>query len=86
MSTQPDDMEMEIVSDVESSAYDEVPDEDVEEEEELPMGFDMAELMASLLATPEGDTVCSALVQIANQIQTQNKILIKVLSQLQKMA
>jgi len=50
------------------------------------MGFDMAELMASLLATPEGDTVCSALVQIANQIQTQNKILIKVLSQLQKMA
>ena len=79
MSTQPDDIEMEVASDVESSTYDEVPDEEV-------VGFDMAELMASLLATPEGDTVCSALVQIANQIQTQNKILIKVLAQLQKMA
>jgi phage gp29-like protein len=81
MSTQPDDMEMEmeVASDVESSTYDEVPDEEA-------VGFDMAELMASLLATPEGDTVCSALVQIANQIQTQNKILIKVLAQLQKMA
>lgn len=77
MSTQPDDME--IVSDAESSAYDEIPDEE-------PTDFEMPELMASLLATPEGDTVCSALVQIANHIQTQNKILIKVLSQLQKIA
>jgi hypothetical protein len=34
------------------------------------------------MATDEGDTVCSALVNIASQLQTQNKILIKMLSKL----
>jgi len=44
--------------------------------------IDIAELMTSLLATEDGDTVCSALVNIANQLQTQNKILIKMLSKI----
>jgi hypothetical protein len=43
---------------------------------------DIAELMTSLLATDDGDTVCSALVTIATQLQTQNKILIKMLSKM----
>ena len=38
------------------------------------------------VATPEGDTVCSALVNIALQLQTQNKILIKMLTKIQKNA
>ncbi len=44
--------------------------------------MDMGSLMTSLLATEEGDTVCTALVAIGQQLQTQNKILIKILSEL----
>lgn len=44
--------------------------------------MDMGSLMTSLLATEEGDTVCTALVTIGQQLQTQNKILIKILSEL----
>ena len=46
-------------------------------------GIDIAELLSSLMATPEGDTVCTALVNIALQLQTQNKILVKMLSKIQ---
>jgi len=41
-------------------------------------------LLSSVLSTEEGETVCSALVNISRQIEMQNKILIKMLSQLQK--
>ena len=44
--------------------------------------MDMGSLMTSLLATEDGDTVCTALVAIGQQLQTQNKILIKILSEL----
>jgi len=47
--------------------------------------FDIAELMTSLLATDDGDTVCTALIGISNQLQVQNKILVKMLAQLQAM-
>jgi len=67
----------------------ELPDEEdsimsEEEEEEEPMetGIDLGELMTSLMATEDGDTVCSALVNIATQLQTQNKILIKILNKM----
>jgi hypothetical protein len=74
---------------------DEIPD-DVEEGEILDSGseldidpgeddFDVAELMNSLFSTEDGDTVCTALVGISNQIQVQNKILVKILAQLQSM-
>jgi hypothetical protein len=36
-----------------------------------------------LFATDEGDTVCSALIGISTQMQVQNKILVKMLAQLQ---
>jgi|TARA_R110000822_G_scaffold255335_1_gene381491 hypothetical protein len=81
MSTQPDENETEIeegeiISDDELSMTEEL--EDFEEEG----GLDIAELMTSLMATEDGDTVCSALVNIANQLQTQNKILVKMLSKM----
>lgn len=44
---------------------------------------DLAGLMTSLLATPDGDTICSALVNICFQLETQNKILIKMLARMQ---
>jgi len=45
--------------------------------------MDIAGLMTSLLATPDGDTVCSALVNLCYQLETQNKILIKMLARMQ---
>jgi hypothetical protein len=51
---------------------------DGEDEED----FDVAELLTSLFATENGDTVCTALVGISSQLQVQNKILVKILAQL----
>lgn len=83
MSTQPDENEIEIeegeiITDDELSATDEEPNEEFEDDGSV----DIAELMTSLMATDDGDTVCSALVNIANQLQTQNRILIKILSKM----
>lgn len=59
-----------------------------EEGSDIPEIFDeplqMEELLSSVLATPDGDTVCSALVNIAHHLEVQNKILIKVLSAVNK--
>lgn len=71
-----DDEEEEVLS-----LSDEEDDEPIEEFEDEG-GVDIAELMTSLMATENGDTVCSALVSIANQLQIQNKILIKMLSKI----
>ena len=46
--------------------------------------MDMGGLLSSVLATEDGDTVCSALVNISRQMEVQNKILIKMLSHMQK--
>jgi hypothetical protein len=56
----------------------EINDDDDEED-----NMDLAGLMTSLLATPDGDTVCSALVNLCFQLETQNKILIKMLARMQ---
>ena len=69
--------EGEIVSEDDDLEFDE--DEDFFQEEEM----DIAGLMSSLLATPDGDTVCSALVNLCYQLETQNKILIKMLAKMQ---
>ena len=87
MSTQPEENEIEIeegeiISDEEELSMTEDEEEDQNEEFEDEGGVDIAELMTSLMATDDGDTVCSALVNIANQLQTQNRILIKILSKM----
>jgi len=60
----------------------EMTDDDMFEDE--PYMLDIGGLLSSVLATEEGDTVCSALVNISRQMEIQNKILIKMLSQMQK--
>jgi len=66
--------EGEIVSESESDSDVEIVGDMIEDDEdEDEEGIDIMELMGSLLATPEGDTVCSALVNIALQLQTQIK-------------
>lgn len=94
MSNHPEQNEIEdgeIVSESETESEEELPmieedeDEDEDEDELGEFGVDelnIAELMTSLMATEDGDTVCSALVNISHQLQTQNKILIKMLSKM----
>ena len=92
MSKQPEETEIEegeIVSETESEEeevsiiatedepMDEIDDDDMMFEDD---GVDVATLMTSLLATEDGDTVCTALVSITQQLQMLNKILIKILS------
>ena len=83
--------EGEIVSESESEEVTETEDEpideeiDMDDEDEMMFdddGMDVTTLMTSLLATEDGDTVCTALVGISQQLQMQNKILIKILSEL----
>ena len=70
-----------IVDDIEFEMTD---DEDGNMFEDEPYMMDMGGLLSSILATEDGDTVCSALVNISRQMEVQNKILIKMLSQMQK--
>ena len=85
MSSRPEDEESveegEIVE--EDLEFDENEDEDEDYFQEEDEGMDLAGLMSSLLATPDGDTVCSALVNLCYQLETQNKILIKMLAKMQ---
>jgi hypothetical protein len=87
MTTYPDEIPEEPVEETDTETEDEIEIEEGEivsgdELEDFDEPIDITELMTSLLATEDGDTVCSALVNIANQLQTQNKILIKMLSKI----
>jgi hypothetical protein len=65
--------------------------EDTDDDEDLEeMDFDhpvheLGDMLASVLTTPDGDTLCSTLVNIGNQIENQNRILIKIFSTLKNM-
>ena len=56
-------------------------DDDEEEEEEEG---DITDLLSNTLMTPDGETLCGTLVKISDTLETQNKILIKLLSTLAK--
>ena len=79
--TESDTVEEISMTEDEVDELDEMGDEDDEMGDEDD-GVDVATLMTSLLATEDGDTVCTALVSITQQLQMQNKILIKILSEL----
>jgi len=67
-------------------------DEEYEEEEEEDFeGMDLGSALAPFLTTEEGDSICTALVSISTHMEkmtklmdVQNKILVKMLSQLSK--
>jgi hypothetical protein len=92
MSTQPETIEPETETESESEI---LPDQEVEgvdlteyDPEDFPEDDDdfspMENLLGQTLTTPEGDTVCTALVYIGQQMEIQNKIFIKLLNTLQK--
>lgn len=76
----------EEIEDLEDEDFEDADeDEEMEEGDEYyDEGIDIGELLSATLATEEGDTVCSALVTIGEQLATQNKILLKILSTLAK--
>ena len=79
--------EEEIHEEEEISDEEEVSDEELAEfEEDEGDLITMETLLSSTLMTEDGDTVCSALVNIGRQLEMQNKIMVKLLSTLQKRA
>jgi hypothetical protein len=76
--------EGEIVTDEEGDEEIVLTDDEYDiNDDEDEDNMDLAGLMTSLLATPDGDTICSALVNLCYQLETQNKILIKMLARMQ---
>ena len=92
MSTQPETIEPETETETESESESEIlPDQEIDLTEYDPEDFPddddfspMENLLGQTLTTPEGDTVCTALVYIGQQMEIHNKIFIKLLSILQK--
>ena len=72
----------EIVDDEEIDLGDEEEDGDYGEDDE--MGFDLGAVLEPFLATEDGQTICTALVTISKHMEMQNKILVKILTQLSK--
>jgi hypothetical protein len=78
--------------DIESVSDEDEGEEEILDEEECLMKMDdddfmdMGNVLSALLTTEEGDNVCTALVKLNNTIQkqmeTQNKILLKILTAL----
>lgn len=86
-----DEDDLEEVQETEEEFDEDELDEDELDEDELNDDefeydgqFDIGGLLSATLATEEGDTVCSALVTIGEQLATQNKILLKILTTLSK--
>lgn len=74
---------------IDESESEEEPEEefeyDVEEEDEDEEYTDMADLLQGLLST-ESDNVCTAMLKISSQLETTNKLLVKLISQVTKKA
>ena len=82
--------EQEDIESVSDEGDEEILDEEdmFDEDEDDEDFMDMGNVLSALLTTEEGDNVCTALVKLNNTIQkqmeTQNKILLKILTALNK--
>ena len=72
---------------IDESESEEEPEEEFEEddddEEEDDEYTDMADLLQGLLST-DSDNVCTAMLKISSQLETTNKLLVKLISQVTK--
>ncbi len=79
----------EIENDPEIESEEEEEGEDIlmsdEEEDEDEYAADMYDMLSSFL-TSDDDNVCTAMMKVAKQLETQNKIMVKVLTQLTQIA
>ena len=72
--------------DEDDEVYMDESDEDDEEEEEEEEDDELIDLLSNTLVTPEGETLCGTLVKISDTLETQNKIMIKLLTAIAKRA
>jgi hypothetical protein len=63
--------------DMEGEEEDEFDDDEFDDE-----GMDLGAILEPFLATEDGQTIATALVSIAKHMENQNKILIKMLTQM----
>lgn len=70
-------------SESEEEPEEEFDEDDDEEEDEDEEYTDMADLLQGLLST-ESDNVCTAMLKISSQLETTNKLLVKLISQVTK--
>ena len=75
--------ELPAVDELEDVIYSDT-DIDIDDDIEYDSIDRLGNLLSSVLVNEEGETVCSALINISRQLEVQNKIMIKILSQLQK--
>ena len=75
--------ELPAVDELEDVIYSDT-DIDIDDDIEYDSIDRLGNLLSSVLVNEEGDTVCSALINISRQLEVQNKIMIKMLAQLQK--
>lgn len=78
-----DDLELDLDLDDIDLDENDLDDELFQDSNDL---FELTELLSSVTTTEEGDTICTALVDISRQLEVQNKIMIKLLSEIQKKA
>ncbi len=78
-----DDLELDLELDENDLGENDLDDELFQDSNDL---FELTELLSSVTTTEEGDTICTALVDISRQLEVQNKIMIKLLSEIQKKA
>ena len=55
-----------------------------EDEDDVEQYMTVETLLGSTLMTEDGDTICNALVNMGRQLEIQNKILVKLLTAIQK--
>jgi hypothetical protein len=60
-------------------------DEEEEEEEEGEYEADMHDMLSSFL-TSEDDNLCTAILKVSKQLEIQNKVMVKILTQLSQIA
>lgn len=71
------------------SKVEDIPEDqemDFDEEMDEDDGMDLLDALSQMFTTEDGETVASALVGLKNATEMQNKILIKILSVLNKPA
>lgn len=56
-----------------------------EEEEEDEYGPDMHDMLSNFL-TAEDDNLCTAILKVSKQLEIQNKVMVKILTQLSQIA
>ena len=82
------EVETEAEAGTEADAETELDDDDVDMDavldDDVDAGSVMVELLETALITPDGETICSALVNMGRQLEIQNKILVKLLASFQK--